>query len=71
MQSIGNHRQALAGGERMSQDINIIVTCSYIDCPYNHEKECGKDILYVNDTECIAQAESEDNYDARRSNKNY
>lgn len=43
----------------MSQDINLIITCSYIDCPYNHEKECGKDILYANDTECIAQAESE------------
>lgn len=36
----------------MSQDINIIVTCDYEDCPYNHEKECGKDILYVNDSEC-------------------
>ena len=44
----------------MSQDINLIITCDYENCPYNHEKECGKDILYVDDTECIAQVESED-----------
>lgn len=44
----------------MSQDVNIIVTCEYKNCPYNNEKECGKEILYVDDIECIAQAESED-----------
>jgi len=44
----------------MSQDINIIITCDHTDCPYNHEKECGKEILYVDDVGCIAQAESED-----------
>ena len=43
----------------MSQDINLIVTCSRIDCPYNHEKECGKEVLYINDLECESQ-ESED-----------
>lgn len=43
----------------MSQNVNLIVTCDHENCPYNHEKECGKDILYVNDPECIAQAESE------------
>lgn len=43
----------------MSQDINLIVTCSQIDCPYNHEKECSKEVLYINDSECIVQAESE------------
>ena len=45
----------------MSQDINIIITCVHADCPYNHEKECGKEILYVDDLKCVAQAESEDN----------
>lgn len=44
----------------MSQDINMIITCDRKGCPYNHEKECGKEILYVDDVECIAQAESED-----------
>lgn len=44
----------------MSQDINIIITCDHTNCSYNHEKECGKEILYVDDLECIAQAESED-----------
>lgn len=44
----------------MNQDINLIINCDRIDCPYNHEKECGKDILYVNDKECIAQSESEE-----------
>lgn len=44
----------------MSQDINLIITCDYENCPYNHEKECDKDILYVDDTECMAQVESED-----------
>ena len=39
----------------MSQDINIIITCGYTDCPYNQEKECGKEILYVNDTECTVE----------------
>lgn len=43
----------------MSQDINLVVTCSRIDCPYNHEKECGKEILYIDDPECVAQAEKE------------
>ena len=45
--------------KKMSQDVNLIITCNHENCPYNHEKECGKDILYVNDAECIAQAESE------------
>ena len=56
----------------MSQDINLIITCDYENCPYNYEKECGKDILYVDDTECIAQAESDkesDNNDTWWSNK--
>lgn len=44
----------------MSQDINLIVTCSQTDCPYNHEKECGKEVLYINDSECMAQVESEE-----------
>ena len=44
----------------MSQDVNLIITCGHVDCPYNYEKECGKDILYVNDPECIVQAESKD-----------
>ena len=43
----------------MSQNVNLIVICDHKNCPYNQEKECGKDILYVNDPECIAQAESE------------
>ena len=44
----------------MYQDINLIITCSQIDCLYNHEKECGKEVLYVDDPECKAQAEMED-----------
>ena len=43
----------------MSQDINMIITCDHTDCPYNHKKECGKEVLYVNDPERIVQAESE------------
>lgn len=43
----------------MSQDVNIIITCNHTDCHYNHEKECGKEVLFVDDEECIAQAESE------------
>lgn len=45
----------------MSQDINKIITCDHENCPYNNEKECGKEILYVDDIECIALAESEVN----------
>lgn len=47
----------------MSQDVNIIITCNHSDCPYNHEKECGKEILYANDMECMAQADEEEIYD--------
>jgi hypothetical protein len=39
----------------MSQDVNLIVECDYTKCPYNHEGECGKDVLYVDDSECKAQ----------------
>ena len=42
------------------QDVNLIVDCDHIECPYNCEGECGKDILYVDDPECKASAESED-----------
>jgi hypothetical protein len=41
----------------MSQDTNIIITCGHTDCLYNHEKECGKEILYANDNECKAESE--------------
>lgn len=44
----------------MSQDVNMIIICNHMDCPYNHEKECGKEVLYINDAECYAQVESED-----------
>lgn len=43
----------------MSQDVNLIVECDHTECPYNCEGECGKDVLYVDDLECKAQAESE------------
>jgi len=41
----------------MKQDINMIITCDNTECPYNCEGECGKDVLYVDDPECKAQAE--------------
>lgn len=44
----------------MNQDVNLIITCDHTDCPYNYEKECCKGILYADDIECIAQAESEE-----------
>ena len=43
----------------MSQDVNLIIECDYTKCPYNHEGECGKDVLYVDDPKCKAQAENE------------
>ncbi len=43
----------------MSQDVNLIVKCNYTECPYNFKGECSKDVLYVDDSKCIAQAESE------------
>lgn len=44
----------------MSQDVNLIVECDYTECSYNHEGECGKDVLYVDDSECKVQAKRED-----------
>lgn len=44
----------------MSQDVNLIVECDHTECPYNCVGECGKDVLYVDDSDCKAQAESED-----------
>jgi len=41
----------------MSQDVNQIVLCDHKDCPYCHCGECGKEILYWADDECIAQKE--------------
>lgn len=41
-------------------DVNLIVECDYTECPYNCGGECGKDVLYVDDLECMAQVESED-----------
>jgi hypothetical protein len=40
-----------------SQDVNIIVWCKHKDCPYCHEGECGKEVLYWNDAECRAITE--------------
>lgn len=42
------------------QDVNLIVTCNRSDCQYCYEGECGKDVLYINDGECLALAEGED-----------
>lgn len=39
----------------MSQDVNLIVECDHTECTYNHEGECGKDVLFVDDPECKAQ----------------
>lgn len=47
----------------MSQDVDLIVTCNHENCPYNHEKECGKDVLFMDDPECMAQTESKENND--------
>lgn len=44
----------------MSQDVNLIVECDHTECIYNHEGECDKDILYLDDSECKAQTESEE-----------
>lgn len=44
---------------KMAQNVNMIIDCDYTSCPYNYEHECGKDVLYVDDSECIAQKESE------------
>ena len=40
----------------ISQDINMIVLCNYKECQYCHEGECGKEVLYIEDSECIALA---------------
>ena len=48
------HKQAEQGA---SQDVNTIVWCKYRDCPYCHEGECGKEVLYWNDVECRAITE--------------
>ena len=39
----------------MSQDVNLIITCDRTECPYNYEGECGKDVLYMNDKDCLEQ----------------
>lgn len=44
----------------MGQDVNLIVECDYIECPYNCEGECGKNVLYVRDSECKALVESKE-----------
>ena len=36
----------------MSQNVNIIITCDRKNCPYCHEGECGKETLYIEDSEC-------------------
>ena len=37
----------------MNQSINIIIICDQNDCRFCNEGECGKDILYCNDKECL------------------
>ena len=38
--------------------INMIITCSHMECEYNHCGECGKDCIKMNDNECIVMKES-------------
>jgi hypothetical protein len=33
---------------------NMIITSTHTDCKYCHEKECGKDAIYLDDAECLA-----------------
>lgn len=44
----------------MAQNVNMIIDCDYTSCPYNHEYECNKDLIFLDDSECIAQKKSED-----------
>ena len=41
----------------MAQNVNMIIDCDYTSCPYNYEHECGKDVIFLDDSDCIAQYE--------------
>jgi len=39
----------------MAQNVNMIIDCDYTSCPYNYEHECGKEAIFLDDSECIEQ----------------
>ena len=41
----------------MAQNVNMIIDCDYTTCPYNIERECSKEVIFLDDSECIAQNE--------------
>ena len=44
----------------MAQNVNMIIDCDYTSCPYNYEYECGKEEIFLDDSECIAQKKRDD-----------
>ena len=43
----------------MSQGVNLIITCDNKKCQYNYEGECGKDVLSIDDSDCLEQNKGE------------
>lgn len=46
-----------SGRKGAKMGVNVIITCNHKECPYCHEGECGKPVIEINDSECVALKE--------------